>query len=360
MSKLFINIGSLSAGGAERVVSILSNSFAERFEDVEIILWHHLPVHYGIDKRVKIKFLSEISGTENRILNCLYFRSYIKQQNPDLLLSFLTPFNMLAILSLFGCNIRTIVCERNDPHFIKGGKFMEFIRNYLYRFADGALVQTKYGKSCYPINIQNKMKVIYNPVDMPEELIGRAIDETKANLFVSVGRLEPQKNHKMLISAFAKFCKLHKDYMLEIYGDGSMRDDLELYINNLGLKDKVKLPGSCKDIWQKLLPAKAFLLSSDAEGMSNALIEAMCLGLPVVSTKVSGSTDLIQHERNGLLINLGDTDGMYKAMCDIVDNNEKSLYMSKKASDLYKVLNENVISKQWIDYLRTFIKTNNN
>ena len=351
MSRIIINIGTLSAGGAERVVSILTKPIADKFDEVEIILWHHLPIHYTIDPRVKITFLPDLSKTESRLKNMRFFRNYIKQQRPDLLLSFLTPFNMLAIVSLFGCNIRTVVCERNDPHFIKGGKFMESIRNFLYRFADGALVQTKYGLSCYPAYIRKKMKVIYNPVIMEDSLIGKAINEAKENLFVSVGRLEPQKNQKMLIRAFAKFCNTHSDYRLIIYGDGSMRGDLEAYINNLGLQDKVKLPGSCRDIWQKLLPAKAFILSSDAEGMSNALIEAMCLGLPVVSTKVSGSTDLIVNGGNGILVNLGDEDGMYKAMCKIVDNEDQSIEMGNNASHIYSLLKEDEIAKQWIAYL---------
>ena len=126
-------------------------------------------------------------------------------------------------------------------------------------------------------------------------------------------------------------------------------------INNLGLQGKVRLPGSCKDVWQKLLPAKAFLLSSDAEGMSNALIEAMCLGLPVVSTKVSGSTDLIDNGVNGLLIDVGDKDGLLSAMCNIVEHKEIADSMSNNATKLYNNLNEKVISKQWVDYLSTFV-----
>lgn len=354
MSKLIINIGSLSTGGAERVVSILTRTFADYFSEVEIILWHSLPIHYSIDERVKFTFLPNLSGSENRLKNMRFFRRYIKKRKPDLLLSFLTPFNMLAIVSLFGCHIKTVVCERNDPHFIKGGKIMESIRNFLYRFADGALVQTNYGLSCYPSYIRRKMKVIYNPIVMPESLIGNSIKVNKENLFVSVGRLEPQKNQEMLICAFAEFCNIHNDYKLEIYGDGSIRKELESLINNLGLQGKVRLPGSCKDVWQKLLPAKAFLLSSDAEGMSNALIEAMCLGLPVVSTKVSGSTDLIDNGVNGLLIDVGDKDGLLRAMCNIVEHKEIADSMSKNAIKLYNNLNEKVISKQWVDYLNTF------
>lgn len=357
MSKLIINIGSMSSGGAERVVSILTRSFADYYKQVEIVLWHRLPLHYTLDDRVKIVFLPDMSGSESRIKNCRFFRLYIEQQKPDILLSFLTPFNMLAIVSLFGCmKPKTVVCERNDPHFIKGGRIMEYIRNFLYRFADGALVQTVYGWTCYPSYIRRKMKVIYNPVLMPQDLVGKALQTSKEKRFVSVGRLDVQKNQKMLIRAFAEFCKDHLDYRLEIYGEGPLRKELELLICTLGIQDKVMLPGNTKNVWQKLLTAKAFLLSSDAEGMSNALIEAMCLGLPVVSTKVSGSTDLIDNGENGLIIEVGDTMGMIRAMSELADNHEYGLNMARKAISLYDKLNVNEISGQWISYLQSFEK----
>lgn len=353
MNKLLISIGTLTSGGAERVVSILTRPFAEYFDQVEILLWHHAPVHYELDSRVKVTYLPVLSGSENRFKNCRYFRNYVKKQQPDLLLSFLTPFNMLAIVSLWGCRIQTVVCERNDPHFLKGGRMMEWIRNFLYRFADGALVQTNYGLACYPSYIRKKMKVIYNPIIMPSELLGRALQTPKENLFVSVGRLEPQKNQEMLIRAFARFCDNHPEYRLTIYGEGSLRNELERLISNLGLQEKVMLPGSCKDVWQKLLKAKAFLLPSNAEGMSNALIEAMCLGLPVVSTKVSGSTDLIADGVNGYLIELNDEDALESRMEAIVDNEEEMKSVGQNAVKLYDILNYNTITNEWMNYITT-------
>ena len=353
MHKLFISIGTLTSGGAERVVSILTHPFAENFDQVEILLWHHAPVHYELDSRVKVTYLPVLSGSENRLKNCRYFRNSVKKQQPDLLLSFLTPFNMLTIVSLWGCRIKTVVCERNDPHFLKGGRMMEWIRNFLYRFADGALVQTNYGLACYPSYIRKKMKVIYNPIIMPSVLLGRALQTPKENLFVSVGRLEPQKNQEMLIRAFARFCNNHPEYRLTIYGEGSLRNELERLISNLGLQEKVMLPGSCKDVWQKLLNAKAFLLPSNAEGMSNALIEAMCLGLPVVSTKVSGSTDLIADGVNGYLIELNDEDAMVHSLDMIANNEERMKLVGQNAVKLYDKLNCTSIANEWMSYIIT-------
>lgn len=349
--KLIISIGTLSHGGAERVVSILSRNFIMAFKEVEILMWLDAPVHYEIDKRIKLVCLPRLSETRNRYRNIFYFRKYIKESNPDMVLSFLTPFNMLVLLAMIGLKKKVIVCERNDPHFVPGGKIVEFLRNTLYRIADGVLVQTKYGLGCYPSYIRSKMDVIYNPVVMPAYMIGLATKTKKESLFVSVGRLDRQKNHKMLLRAFYSFYETHPDYRLVIYGEGPLREETEKYIVNMGLQNAVSLPGSYKNVWEKLLSAKAFLLSSDAEGMSNALIEAMCLGLPVVSTKVSGSTDLIVNNKNGFLIDLNDDKDLAKKMTLLSEDPNVNLKFGYEASKIYESLNYETISKQWIDFL---------
>lgn len=357
MSKIIINIGALSYGGAERVVSILSSNFCDAFDEVEIIMWHKINPYYKIDKRVKLTYLSDISGTENRLKNVKTFRKYIKSDAADIIISFLTPFNMLALLSLLGVKKKIIVCERNDPHYVPGGIFVEIIRNLLYLDATGVLVQTYYGLSCFPKVLQKKMSVIYNPVIMPAHLLGAAVSHQKDNKFVAVGRLDPQKNHKMLIDAFCLFHEKHEDYKLYIYGEGNLREELEQYVASKGLENSIVMPGEEHNVWEKMLSAKGFLLSSDAEGMSNALIEAMCLGLPVVSTKVSGSTDLVIPEINGYLIDVGDSVALFNSMENIVSDDDKAYQLGKKASELYSHLNYSKISKEWVDYLTNSIES---
>ena len=355
MTKLLVTIGTLSAGGAERVLSILSTAFADNYDQVQYVLWHDKSIHYQIDERVKIVSLSQISGTRSQYKNIKTFRQYVIQENPTLVLSFLTPFNMLVLVALINTKTKVIVCERNDPHNIKGGKLMEYIRNLLYIRADSCLIQTNYGKTSYPSYIQKKMSVIYNPVVMPEEMIGKALRTPKENIFISIGRLHPQKNQKMMIHAMKHFHELYPSYKLVIYGEGDYRGELESFIAKEGLQEIIILPGESKDVWNCMLSAKAFLLSSNYEGMSNALIEAMCLGLPVVSTRVSGSTDLIQNNQNGFLIDVGDENALLEKMLFIANNKEQQEKIGDKASQLYNTLHFDKISRQWIDYMHRVI-----
>ena len=158
-----------------------------------------------------------------------------------------------------------------------------------------------------------------------------------------------------IINAFAIFKQSHPDYILIIYGEGDERHKLEQKILKMNLRNDVFLPGRKQNVHELILGAELFVMASNFEGMSNSLIEAMCLGLPCISTKVSGATDLIQHGINGLLVDIGDTYGMYEAMCEIVDDRLRAQLIGKNASELYFDLNVDKISKLWINYIDSII-----
>lgn len=297
------------------------------------------------------------SGTTGLFNQMRWFRNDIKEKRPDVVLSFLAPFNMLTVFSLVGVKTPILVAERNDPYFVspKYNWFWKIIRNIAYRMADGVLVQTKVNRSHFPWCIRKKANIIYNPITFGPESIGMALRQVKRKEIVSVTRLEKQKNVPMLIDAFAMFKKSHPDYILTIYGEGKEREELERKVFDMQLNDSVFLPGRKKNVHEMIVGAAVFAMASNFEGMSNSLIEALCLGLPCISTKVSGATDLIEDGKNGLLVDLGDTEGMNKAMCEIVDNKKVAFEMGKKASELYEVLNVDVIAAQWIKYMESFV-----
>ena len=189
-----------------------------------------------------------------------------------------------------------------------------------------------------------------NPVDatrIPEPYIGE-----RKKVFAAVGRLEPQKNFPMLIKAFSEFHKEEKDYQLIIYGEGKERTNLEKLIKQLNLEGSVSLPGRNKDVLNAINDSAAFILSSDYEGMPNALIEAMCMGMPVISTDCpsGGPRELIENQENGILIPVGDEDALVDALFSIIDVTlaEK---MSKKSSELRYALTSISIFENWEKYL---------
>lgn len=353
--KLLVTIGSLSAGGAERVLSILSKSFADAFDEVHYVIWHNIPIFYNLDYRVQVHVLDNSPDISRRYCDILSFRRLVKQIRPDIVLSFLTPYNMLVCLACIGLKVKLVVAERNDPNYLKGGKFMKGVRNILYRRADGLLVQTEYSKSCYTGRLNRICTIIPNPVIMKLEHVGAALNTSKENKIVSIGRLDLQKDQATLITAFSLFLEKHHDWTLEIYGEGPLRQALEAQIGRLSLDGKVLLLGTNNQIWNRMKTARFFVLSSIAEGMSNALIEAMCLGLPVISTDVAGAGDLIKDGDNGYIVKVGDYESIAIKMAVLADNIPLQFDIGRNASQTYKRLNLDIIGEQWVQYLTSCV-----
>lgn len=351
MKKVVIFIGTLSYGGAERVISILSKSLLEYVDNVEIILYYDKDICYEIDKRIVIKVIDkENIKSKNIFFKLLWFRKYIVKSNPDIVISFLAPFNIFSIISLLGTNIPVLVAERNDPRCVPMKKVMRLVRNLVYYFSDKIIVQTENNKKYFSKVLQKKCSVIYNPIFLDDE-VGMALTTKKQKKIVTVGRLVPQKNQKLLIKAFSKIHEEYPEYKLVIYGEGSLREEFEKLIKELKLEKSVELPGNKSDIWKCISDAEVFVLTSEFEGMPNALLEAMCLGLPCISTKVSGAIDLVNNGENGILINQNDINELTNMIKKVISDKEFALHLGENASNLIDSINKEKIIKQWIDLI---------
>lgn len=345
----------LQAGGAERVLSVLSTPLADHYEQVIYLMWKDAPVFYGIDSRVKLVSVERESGGGHYVKRLWWMRRYIQKEQPDLVLSFSAPFNMLALMTLLGTRQRIVVAERVDPRSFRWGRIRKWARIVLYHVADGILTQTPSGRSFFKGALLKKTSVIYNPVLIPEILVGAAVKTVKKPMIVSVGRLVKQKQLLDLIRAFAQFYQTHPSYSLVIYGDGPELPNLQSCAAELGVEQAVHFSGTVSNVWEQLLSAEMFVMSSRFEGMSNALIEAMCLGIPSISTKVSGAIDLIEHGQNGFLVDMGDVEKIYYYMDLLASDRDLATKLGKQASFLYADLAVDVIAKQWISYLDGYI-----
>lgn len=343
-------VGTLGNGGAERVISILSSQMAEQGMDVEVLTYYDRPVFYKVNPKVKITAVEKCTGKSSKIANLLWIRKYFKK-NAKIVISFLAPFNIMALVAKLGTGIPMIVADRNDPTEVPTNMVVRKLRDYLYMAADGIVLQTEKNKAYFNRTVQKKSVVIYNPVDM-KEYAGIALCTKKQKTIVSAGRLMRQKNQKMLLDAFADVLKTHPEYKLIIYGEGPYRDELEQKIRMLRISENVLLPGSTSELHERIKSAEIFVLSSDYEGMPNALIEAMCMGLPVISTKVSGATDLICHGENGLLVDVNDSVGLKKAMLELIEKQEKASKLAKRATELNEQLEVEKIMNQWIAFVQ--------
>lgn len=350
MKRHIFFIGTLCNGGAERVVSILAGHMAKQGMDVEILTYYDRPVSYELDSGVKLTAVETMTGSGNKIKNLLAIRKYFKK-HAKVVISFLAPFNIMAIAANFGSGVPIIVADRNDPTKVPSNTVVRKVRDILYRFATGVVVQTQKNKAYFSQAVQKKSRVIYNPIDL-KEYAGIALKTEKEKKIVTAGRLMPQKNQKMMIRAFADVYAKHPDYQLVIYGEGPSRQELETLIKELGMEDGIMLPGNMSDIHEHLRSAEIFVLSSDYEGMPNALIEAMCLGLPCISTKVSGATDLIKDHENGILTDLDSREQLKAAMLELIENKELAKKLAANASKLNEELEVSKIMQQWIQFIK--------
>lgn len=350
MNIVFV-LASLGSGGAERVVSLLANKMVERGYQVEIICLKFNDVYYQTDSRVKVTLAMQ--QTQNRLTEVFWLRKYLKKQNPDVVIPFTEGVYCFTILSLLGTGIPIIASERLDPAAMS--KTRKILKRILLPFADWLVVQTQSIKEYFPESIQKKTSIIYNPVN--EESLSPALPlrEGRQNRIISVGRLYPQKNQAMMIRAFAKVGDEFSDWQLIIFGEGPLRAELEFLVSSFKLQDRVLLPGRTEYVIEELRKSKIFCMSSDYEGMSNSMIEAICVGLPIVTTDVSGVKELVENGKNGVVVPCGDVDKLGKTFSELMSNERLMEEYSRNNYSKKELFRIDTIVNQWEQLLNEII-----
>lgn len=341
----------LDHGGAERVISILANKLVERGHEVEILLNYNERIWYQIDERVRVTIAEKEVGSRKIYRQFLWRRKHIKTSESDVAVSFLAPFNMLNIITMIGIKIPLIVADRNDPQQVPINRVLRKVRDVLYNFADGVVLQNTKNKSYFSKRVQNKSAVIFNPIDLGD-YEGKALIEKKAKKIVSVGRIIKQKNPALLINAFAKISDNYPDYTLHFYGDGDMLEEMQKKTKELNIGDKVVFEGSVSDVFEQIKDASLFVMTSNYEGMPNALLEAMCLGLPCISTNVSGAADVISNGDNGILINIGDENELVNKINLILSDSTIAETYAREAVRLSEELKVEKILDEWMSFIK--------
>lgn len=354
--KIAFVIGSLAGGGAERVVARLASQFSETGHNVTIYMIANDLIKYDVNKDVEIVFVKPsipIRGIKY-IERAFRLRMSINLCCPDVVISFTFGVSALVLFSLTGTNHRVIISERNNPHTDPSSPKLRKIRNLLYEKADGIVFQTQDAKSYFSETIQKKSAIIINPIgdDIPLPYVG-----DRESVLVSIGRLEPQKNHKLLIDAFAEVHKQFPDFVLKIYGEGSLKKQLHEHIVQLHLRENILLMGYSQNVLNDIRKATAFILSSDYEGISNALLEAMAIGLPVVSTDhpIGGARLLIENGKTGILIPVGDKDALVLSISQILSNGNLAQSMASNALNIRRLASIDTIANDWINFIETIL-----
>lgn len=339
----------MNAGGAERVVSTLANSFANLGHEVSIVMVGKDAddSFYQLDDSINLETVfSRANSNIGFLKRAKIFKETLLSINPDIVISFLSYVCIYTWWALKNTNIPYIVSERNDPN--KRSKFKQFLLNRAFRKASGCVFQTEDAFDWYKRIVRNKSTIIHNPVTLtyfPEHI------EKRKKQILYVGRFSEQKNCLLLVKAFSKFLTKHPDYSLKMYGDGNTKDDIIKYIVDNKLDKKVFIESPSKT-WQKdECNSSLFVLPSNYEGMPNVLAESLCLGIPSVSTDcpIGGPKELKKLFPNLLLLcKTNDVD-------DLVEKMEKALEIKNNKPFIPNELNSDYIANKWLEFINKMI-----
>lgn len=345
MKKIVFTLPNMPGGGTERVVALLANKYVEMGYSVTILLFAGAQCAYSLDERVQVCVVGGVSKGNpfvqiKRILN---MRKFYKRNEHCHVFAFSVMGAVFTKIAAFGLSYKLLVSERNDPDKYEHPQ----IRNWAYAGAEKIILQTEEVKKCFPFYLQKKMIVIPNPIG--DDMLPR-YEGVRRECVVSVARLQPQKNHKLLIDSFYDFQKVNEAYKLLIFGVGPLEKELALQAEKLDIGEKVIFKGFSSDIEKQIWDSKMFVLSSDYEGISNAMIEAMAIGVPVISTDcpVGGSRMYITNDENGLLVPVGDRKALTEAMLRIVQNHDLEEKISINGTKIKEKYNVQKIAEMFL------------
>lgn len=351
--KISFIIGTMSGGGAERVISVLANWFSKKGYDTSVIAIIEDNISYELDPNIKY-YANQFNNFKRlkRVANRYSFtKRTLRDIQPDVVISFTTEINIYALIASLGLKSKVIISERNDPFRDPPSKITRSIRNVVYGLSDKYVFQTPDAKEYFSKKIQGKSVIIANPL---KEKLPNRYEGIRKKEFVTVARLSKQKNLKMLIDAYEMIHSEYDDYKLRIYGEGPLRKEIEEYLIQKKLTEVVFLMGFEKEVHNKIIDARAFILSSDYEGISNAMLESLAIGLPTLCTDcpAGGAKMFIQHKVNGLLVPVGDVKKLYYAMKDIVENTELVETLSKNSILIKDELSVEKICLRWEEVIK--------
>lgn len=357
MRILFL-VSSLESGGAERVATTLCNAWVARGDSVTLVptFWgggtSFYPLHDGVDLLYLSQLLSESSSLGKRhIARLTALRQLIREKCPDVVVSFLPNVNIAALAATAFSDVPCIVCERSDPAVQPIGWTWRVACNLLYRYADLVSVQTQAVASNIHQVYGGLKKVAAIPNPLPTDLLAwqASGSDNDQKTLISVGRLSEEKRVSLVIDAFCGLAPAYPDWDLHVYGDGPQRTALQYQIEKLGLSERVFLKGRTTEPWRAMATADAFVMASRYEGFPNALLEAMGVGLPCVTTDCpSGPREISREGKDALLIGVEDRGGLRNALARLMSDRSlrQTLGKSARASVVERYALEAVL-KDW-------------
>lgn len=365
MKKILFHLNCLEYGGAERVVSNLANQFAKEGYEVVVATEWEGKEEYPLDERVRRIHvgLKESDEKRSRIAKTLrrvvYLRKCILQEKPDVTLAFARKAIYRALQATLFTKEKVIIAVRTNPVGTYDGRIGKILVSLLFPSAAGAVFQTVDQRDFFPKSVREKSVLIWNPVH--EKYINTNFPEKRSKTVVHSGRIVDFKNQDMLIRAFVKVHEKHPEYDLKLYGGDSFDGTwqiLENTIKECNAKDYVHLMGNSLTLEKDLIDGALFAFSSELEGLPNALLEAMVMGLPVVATDCpcGGPRTIIEDGVNGLLVPIKNPEELEKAMNRLIEDPVFAESLGREAKKIAEKVNGPAIIEQWRKYIEEIIE----
>jgi glycosyltransferase involved in cell wall biosynthesis len=360
MKSIAFHLNCLCQGGAERVVSNLANRFAQEGIKVYVATEWYDENEFELDERVTRVHVGLRSEDEKKsrvtkfLLRVKYLKEFVKEYQPDVLVAFAHRANYRALMAAGNSNIPVVISVRINPIGYYDAFSDKVQIKWLFPKAAGCVFQTQEQRDFFKPYLQDNSTIIMNPINPKYFKVNRSDSPDKT--VVHHARLVDFKNQPMLVRAFLKVHKKHPDYDLKIYGPDSMdgtKEILEKIISDNNADGFIHLMGPCDTLEIEIPKGEVYAYSSDYEGMPNSLLEAMAMGMPVVSTDCpcGGPKAVIRDGENGFLIPVGDEDALADRICRLIEDKELSARMGRRAKEIEQVASLDAIYVQWKEYL---------
>ncbi len=356
--RIALVISSLSAGGAERVMSTMANHWVTQGHEIILITLSDTaadfyPLHPSIE-RVGLgllcpsaNFWQALSHNAERIYA---LRRIFRMNSPSVVVSFMDSVNVLCIIAAWGLGVPVIISERTDVQSRPVGRIWSLLRRWTYPRASAIVAQSERARSwAEQVAPRVHIVVIPNPVlpcvERDDEL---AAHLPQGQLIVGMGRLEAIKGFDLLLEAFAAAHHGSEEWRLVILGEGPERSRLESLADALGIAPWVSLPGLVQYPERVLCRASLFVLSSRVDGFPNSLLEAMACGLPVIAFDCPGGVrEIIRPGIDGLLVPPQDVAALARAISELMGDAEKRRLLGIRAREVCQRFGIEPIMARW-------------